>query len=151
MKKDKPDINTRLLSSLDVLQSKTHKDLVHYHSIHKYLFMTYDALNLKKLGRIVANKDRLPYEEVFISYKQELEKMLQKEPTRSNQINTYEHIYGYFKNILTKEEKNQFFERLLEFKESNISQKEVLGLLREYIDRFDEPYLKTQTIFDMDD
>lgn len=145
------DIKTNLILSLDSLKERTQKDLLHYHQINKYLFMTYDPLGLKALGRIIANKEKRPYSEVFQNYQEALVLLMDKGTTKENRINTYQHIYGYFKKQLTKAEKEPFFQALKSYREDKTSHKEVLALLKQYVDRFQEPYLFSQTIFNMDD
>lgn len=57
--------------------------LVRFHSEHKYLFMAYSQTGLKQLGRLVANRERLPIEEVLNAYEQGLHALFARAPQRA--------------------------------------------------------------------
>lgn len=62
---------TKLFTNLrfNRIENLRMKDLIEFHSRHKYLLMTYSQKELKNLGNIVANHDNLPYEELTKLYK----------------------------------------------------------------------------------
>ena len=41
------------------------KDLVRFHTENKYLLMAYNQAELRKLGAIVANKEKKPFNELI--------------------------------------------------------------------------------------
>ncbi len=122
-------------------------DLVNFHSRNKYLFMTMSPLILKKLGRIVANKDDYSPRVLFDEYEESLLVMLSKNPTHENRVNTIEHIYGYFKYKLDQKEKNDILRKIKSFSDKEISYQEILSDLMKLAQRFSEKYLLEQNIF----
>ncbi len=59
---------------------------------------------MKQLGNIVANRDRLPMEEVFLHYEQTLYELFARRSRRNSNINVCEHMIGYFKHELSGDE-----------------------------------------------
>ncbi|MCX8047210.1 MAG: DUF523 and DUF1722 domain-containing protein, partial [Anoxybacillus gonensis] len=96
----------------EVKESKSHHRLVEFHAEHKYLFMAYHQQKLKQLGNIVANRDRLPMEEVFLHYEQTLYELFARRSRRNSNINVCEHMIGYFKHELSGDEKRYVHELL---------------------------------------
>jgi len=123
------------------------KDLVGFHSLNKYLFMTYNQETLRELGNTVANHGKLPVEEVYQIYEVTLRKLLSAEPTKKKRINVLEHIYGYFKDEISKEEKDYYFEVQNEYLDNRVPYSSVLTVLKGWTIRFGQSYLVDQTIF----
>ncbi len=126
-----------------------HRQLVRFHTDNKYLLMMYSQAQLKKLGGIVANHDHLPFSVVQELYYTELITALSVKPSRKRNINSLQHIYGYFKNDLNSKEKTFFMTTLHKYGERLASLSTVLHLLQSYVIRFEQDYLSTQTIFDL--
>ena len=125
----------------------SYKKFVEFHTVNKYLFMTYHQALLTKLGQILANHDKLPNDEVIAKYEALLRELLHGEPTRKRRINTLTHIYGYFKNDLSTEEKEYYFNALDDYIDYRIPYSNVLYILRGFAVRFKQEYLLKQTIF----
>lgn len=124
------------------------KELVQFHSDNKYLFMAYNQRDLKQLGNIVANHQKLPVEEVFSQYSAQLKMLLSKEVSMKKRLNVYTHIYGYFKNQLSASEKEFYFDTLDQYLNSRVPFSNVLVILKGWSIRFNEEYLLKQTIFE---
>lgn len=71
----------------------------------------------------------------------------QKNRRTGSNINVLLHISGYFSEKLKKEEKQFFLDKVEQYKNKMIPLSSVLSLLESWAIRFDEEYLKTQTIF----
>jgi uncharacterized protein YbgA (DUF1722 family)/uncharacterized protein YbbK (DUF523 family) len=136
------------LANLRILKEDfKYKDLVNFHSNNKYLFMSYNQTTLKKMGNIVANRDKLDQKIALELYEVELRKLLDKEPTQKARINVLTHIYGYFKNELSSEEKEYYFDTLDDYLNNKITYISVLMILRSWTIRFKQEYLLKQTVF----
>ncbi len=136
------------LASFRELESDfKYKKLVDFHSKNKYLFMTYKQAAVKKLGNIVANHNHLPNEEVIKQYKEILIELLKGSSTTPKRVNTLTHIYGYFKDRISTEEKEFYFSLLDEYLNKQIPYRTVMNLLHSWSIRFQEEYLLNQTIF----
>ncbi|WP_028400268.1 YbgA family protein [Ectobacillus panaciterrae] len=124
------------------------KKLVQFHGDNKYLFMAYNQTKLKEIGRIVANHQKLPIREVFAAYEQGLYEILNRTARYTSHINVCQHIFGYFKDKLKKEEKEHFLSLLNKYVEKKIPLSSILALLRSWTIRFEEEYLLRQTYFE---
>ena len=125
----------------------TMKDLIKFQSRNKYLFMAFSQSGLKKLGKIVANHEKLPFSTVSSQYLSLLMEVLTVKPPKSRYINVMLHIFGYFKNQLMPEEKSHFLDILEQYRDSRIPQSAVMAVLGSWGIRFKNEYLKDQTIF----
>ncbi|WP_342046017.1 YbgA family protein [Bacillus sp. OTU530] len=137
------------ITEFKVLKSQpTMKRLVQFHADQKYLFMAYNQTKLKEMGRIVANHEKRPVAEVFAAYEQALYALLKRAARYTSNINVCQHIFGYFKDSLKKEEKEHFLSLLQKYQEKKIPLSSVLTLLRSWAIRFEEQYLLRQTYFE---
>lgn len=122
-------------------------DLVHFHTINKFLFMAHGENELKELGNIVANHEELSFSEVKENYEEILLKILQKSPTVKSHSNTLFHISGHFRKHLPSIEK-QFIKKSIEdYASGKISLNQILGKLKFLTSKFDRTYLSRQTYF----
>ena len=62
------------------------KDLVEFHARHKFILMTYSQKELKNLGRIVANHEKLSFAQVIEQYQEHLAIALANPPRINNSI-----------------------------------------------------------------
>lgn len=131
----------------EVLKSKKIKDLIDFHSKNKYLFMSYSQEHLKKMGNIVANRIGKNLDEIYNDYKSEFNYLIKKSRKNGNNINVLLHIFGYFSEKITKDEKEFFLEKIEQYKEKMVPFSLVVSILESWTVRFNEEYLKNQTIF----
>lgn len=120
------------------------KNLVDFHTSYKYLIYSKSQSLYKELGNIVANHDKKELDEVLELYKVAFLQAISKKGTISKTYNVLLHILGYFKKLITKEEKEEMLETMQEFKEGIIPLIAVIKLLNIYTRRFDISYLQNQ-------
>ncbi len=121
--------------------------LVKFHARNKLLLMAYSQKELKILGQIVANHDKLPLKQVIELYQAHCYNALMKQPKPEHAINVLTHALGYFK-ALGKEEKSYFLGTLDKYKNKKLPLSVPLALLKSYIARFGQQYLEDQTFFE---
>ncbi len=129
-----------------VLQSQVMKDLVDFHSNHKYLFMSYNQKLTSELGKITANPGGAEPTEVIREYYTRMLKIFNRTYSHKNMINAMEHMAGYFKKDIDKEEKNLFMEQMEMYRQGKTGLDSLKNMLRQWIARFREPYLSRQVI-----
>lgn len=62
-------------------------------------------------------------------------------------INAYQHIWGYFKDKATSEEKERFLNLLDFYKKGEVTKDQPLAYLKILLDKYPNDYLKNSTIF----
>lgn len=131
-----------------IKHNKNLKELVSFQSDYKYLFMAYNQTQQKELGRIIANHVKDSIESVFKNYERTLYKLMSRTPRYTSHVNVCQHIFGYFKNNLTKQEKEHFLTLLQKYTEKKVPLSNLLAVLKSWAIRFEEHYLLRQTYFE---
>ncbi|ANB61439.1 YbgA family protein [Anoxybacteroides amylolyticum] len=132
----------------EVKQTKSHHQLVEFHAEHKYLFMAYHQKKLKELGNTVANRERLPIDEVFSRYEQILCELFAKRSRRKANINVCQHMMGYFKHELSTEEKHYFEQLLSKYRDGKLPLSSVTSVIKSWAVRYKNEYLLKQRYFE---
>jgi len=121
--------------------------LIQFHTENKFLLMAYHQSSLKKLGRLVATAKQQPIDLVFSTYENLLHQAFIRAPRCTSNINILLHSFGYLSDGLSREEKSYFLNELEKYRQGQISLAAVISLLKSWIIRFNESYLKQQTYF----
>ena len=131
----------------EVIKEQTMRRLIEFHSNNKYLLMAYNQKYQKELGKIVANHEKLPTDNVINEYKNILKLALAKPLRRGTNINMLMHLFGYFKKVLSKDEKAYFLDILEQYSLKKVPFSVPISVIYVWVIRFDEEYLKNQEIF----
>ncbi len=123
-------------------------DLVRFQSENKYLLMAYHQTEQKILGSIVANHKKESISEVFEAYEVHLKKALMNPLKKGKNTNMILHMFGYVSEYLSSEEKIYFLDLLKLYNQHKKPLSAVMTILYGWVIRFDEKYLKMQTIFE---
>lgn len=122
--------------------------LVKFHSDHKYLFMSLNQSRLRVLGKIVANHNKFPVENVFKYYEAEMLNLLKNTPKSSTRINALHHVMGYFSKLMSGREKTHLLDLTERYREGNIPFSLPLEILKSYAIRNENSYIESQTFFE---
>ncbi|MFW9950605.1 MAG: YbgA family protein [Candidatus Thorarchaeota archaeon] len=128
-------------------QISIHK-LIEFHTKNKYLFMAYNQTEMRKMGRFIANQKDYPFKDVLSEYKKSLELLLTYPPIFTSNINVLMHMLGYFSKALSKEEKAFFLDELEKYRTGWIPLFVCTNLIKLWIRKFNEPYLRNQSFLD---
>nr|WP_081897303.1 DUF523 and DUF1722 domain-containing protein [Geobacillus icigianus] len=131
----------------EVKAERSMRALVRFHSEHKYLFMAYSQTGLKQLGRLVANRERLPIEEVLNAYEQGLHALFARAPQRRSHVNVCQHLMGYFKKEMSAKEKQYVLELLAQYRAHQLPLSSVTSVLKSWAIREENEYLLQQRYF----
>lgn len=124
--------------------SPSFNELVKFHTSYKYLTYAKSHEAYKTMGNIVANHEKKSIEEVLSLYKEAFLKAISMKGSIKNTYNVLLHIYGYFKKVISKDEKEEMLKAIDEYKVQIIPLIAVIKILNLYTQRFDMEYLKTQ-------
>jgi len=130
----------------DIKQNKKISLLAEFQAKNKYLFMAYSQDIQVKLWRIVASYDKTNLDEIFEKYFSELLKLFNTDLSIWKLINSFIHIFGYFKNHCSSEEKLFFSEMLEVYREGRIPTSSIILMLKSYSLRERNDYIIKQTI-----
>lgn len=129
-------------------QNKSMKKLADYHAKNKYLYFVYNQTLKNKLGLIVANHEKLETNIVLDNYFNEMVKLFLNLPSKKNYINAYQHIFGYFSNFASKEEKVFILQLMEKYRNGKIDKSAIASILKGYSIKYNIEYLLGQTIFE---
>ncbi len=132
----------------DVKGSRKMKDLIDFHSKNKFLLKAYNQKEMRAMGRIVADMEDNSLEDILDNYEKHLWDALDKGPNYKSIINVLENCLGFFSDELNSKEKRLFLNTVEMYREGRSSLKECLAIIKSWIARFDQEYLKEQTFFD---
>ncbi len=120
-------------------------DLVDFQRRHKHLLLLYDEQGMRALGRIVANADGLPVQEVYDAYAERFYQALSRTPDRKAHTNVLHHIYGHFKDLLGNAERHEFLQMVEEVRHHHLTLNAPLSIIRTWCARFDYAYMADQS------
>jgi uncharacterized protein YbgA (DUF1722 family)/uncharacterized protein YbbK (DUF523 family) len=124
------------------------KEIVRFHSINKLLLMAYNQKEIRALGQVVANTQKLGFQEVAQAYRDHFQAALARPPRYTSVINVFEHASGYFSKELESREKRLFRSTLERYRDEQLPMAAVTAMLRAWVVRFEEDYLMAQTFFE---
>ena len=130
----------------ETIKTKNIKDLQEFHAKNKFLLLTYNQKNFRKMGKLIASYNKKNYLEIKEEYSKLLFSTFKKQPTENHFISSVEHVFGYFKGKVSKKEKEHFLELLEEYRDLRIPLTVLLNLLRGHAIRFNEEYILKQTL-----
>lgn len=125
----------------------TKHKLFQFHAKHKYLLMAHNPVVYKDLGRFLGQAESSA-EAIASEYITGLMTGLQKKATRKTHCNTMQHLLGYFKKELSKEQKQEMLEQIDGYREGLLPLMAPLTLFKHYLREFPKPYLQGQSYFE---
>ncbi len=130
-----------------MMDKPTRRNLVQFHTELKLLLMAYNQSEMRVMGGIVAHIDNDSIDAVYHEYRNHLLKAISRPVRVPAVINVLMHALGYFSTRLHSQEKAFFLDSLEKYRSGKSTFATVLHLLRSWVIRFDEPYLKQQRFF----
>lgn len=119
-------------------------DLVEFHTSYKYLIYAKSTQTYKDLGRIVANHEKKSLASVLQEYEAIFLTSIGLKGSIKKTYNVLQHIFGYFKKHINKEEKKEILEAIDEYKAQIIPLIAVIKIINLYAKRFELQYLLNQ-------
>ncbi|WP_028574849.1 YbgA family protein [Desulfonatronovibrio hydrogenovorans] len=117
--------------------------LVDFHTRHKLLVMAHDVEAYRQLGRMVARAGEFS-RELAEEYATRLMSALRRSSTVKKNTNVLQHVMGYFKKQLTRDEKQELLEVIKSYADHEVPIIVPVTLLNHYVRKYGQPYLKDQ-------
>jgi uncharacterized protein YbgA (DUF1722 family) len=122
--------------------------LVEFHTRHKLLLLAHSERHYRSLGRLVAQARQYPEAELFAGYEKGLMTALACKATVKKQVNVLLHIMGYFKKVLSPEEKQELLGLIDQYQREYVPLLVPLTLINHYVRKYQEEYLAGQHYLD---
>lgn len=122
----------------------THGRLVAFHTGNKLLMMAHSPQIYREMGVLVAHGAEVILADLLLRYEELFMKGLALHATVKKNTNVLQHIMGYFKQQLSAAEKAELLEVIGQYHNRLLPLIVPLTLLRHYINKYDQHYLKGQ-------
>ena len=124
------------------------KSLVDFHARHKYMLMSHHQNYVSELGRLVANKDRLPPEEVADKYLHRFFEITEKPASSKKHANVLYHLFGYFSGKLDEFDRKETVSLIEEYRNGLLPLVTPVKRISHYVKKFKVDYLMNQAYLD---
>ena len=122
----------------------TRGKLVAFHTEHKLLILSHSPRHSQLMGKLVAGAKQIPPGKLYREYEALFVAALMVKTTVKKNTNVLQHMMGYFKKELSPDEKQELIEVIDGYHEGLAPLIVPITLLRHYVRKYDQPYLKEQ-------
>ncbi|MGD2037118.1 MAG: DUF523 and DUF1722 domain-containing protein [Desulfobacterales bacterium] len=120
-------------------------NLVDFHTRNKLLILSHSPKHYKEMGKLVAEGKRMPMKALYAQYETALMEALTLKTTPKKNLNVLQHLMGYFKKQLSKDEKQELLDVFDRYRQEFVPLVVPLTLINHFVRKYDQPYLKLQT------
>ena len=120
------------------------RDLVDFHTAHKFLLLAHSPADYARLGRLVAGLRSLPRSQWIARYGEAFMRALRVAATPRKHVNVLQHIAGFFKERLSPGEKRELAGLIGDFARGLVPLVVPITLVNHYVAKFDVPYVAGQ-------
>ena len=125
-------------------ERKSLGNLVAFHTAHKLQIMSHSVKHYREMGRLVAQGKELDIQSLYDQYEAFYMQALSMKATVKKNVNVLQHMAGYFKKQLSKDEKHELQEVIEQYHQSFTPLIVPVTLFNHYIRKYDQEYLKNQ-------
>lgn len=120
------------------------KKLIDFHSDHKYLVMAHNQAAYKRMGQLLAEAGKETIKELGQIYIKELMSALRRPATRRQNANVLQHLLGYLKGQLDREDKAEMVEVIDQYQVGLVPLVVPITLLKHHFRRHPHEYIERQ-------
>jgi uncharacterized protein YbgA (DUF1722 family)/uncharacterized protein YbbK (DUF523 family) len=120
-------------------------NLVDFHTRNKLLILSHSPKHYKEMGKLVAEGKRMPMKDLYAQYETALMEALTFKTTPKKNLNVLQHLMGYFKKQLSRDEKQELLDVFERYRQEFVPLVVPLTLINHFVRKYDQPYLKSQT------
>lgn len=125
-------------------QGLSHKAIIDFHSRYKYQLMANDPVQYKALGRLLGSVGEHAPEEIGPRYFSTLMSALKKCATRGSHSNVLQHLCGYLKRHLDRDEKAEIQRLIEQYRAGMVPLVVPLTLLKHHFNGHPDSYVAQQ-------
>ena len=123
-------------------------ELVRFHTRHKFLIMAHDQEAMRALGRLVAGAAADPAA-AMQEYSSLLMQALQKPARRTTQTNVLEHIAGFLRQGLDRDDREELQRAIADYRRGELPLIAPLTLIRHHLRRCPDAFLEQQRFLEL--
>jgi uncharacterized protein YbgA (DUF1722 family) len=125
-------------------EGKSRGKLVAFHTQHKLLIMSHSVEHYRAMGKLVARAKEVSLDKLYDTYQEHLMAALRLRTTLKKHGNVLQHMMGYFKKMLSADEKDELLSYLDLYRRGYLPLVVPVTLIKHYVRKYDQPYLKDQ-------
>lgn len=118
------------------------KALTDFHAQHKLIIMSHNQNDVRSLGRLLADINNDNLEQIAEQYLSGLMQSLKVIATRGNHVNVLQHIQGYLKKELDKDDKQEMVETIERYAQGELPLIVPITLLKHHFRKCPDPYIE---------
>ena len=118
--------------------------LVEFHTDQKLLLLSHSPKHYTAMGRLVAGAKNFDGD-VYAAYLSLMMAGMKLQATARKNTNVLTHMAGYFKKVLSGDEKQELTEIIETYRKGLVPLVVPITLIRHYVRKYNEPYLMRQT------
>ncbi|BFM12309.1 DUF523 and DUF1722 domain-containing protein [Simiduia litorea] len=119
--------------------------LIEFYSPYKYQLMAHSQPHYRAVGKLLANHDKLPVDEVAVKFIALLMEGLKKLADRKSHSNVLLHLLGYFKRFVDAEDRQELLAAIDQYRLGVTPLVAPLTLFKHHLKRSRDDYLRNQT------
>jgi uncharacterized protein YbgA (DUF1722 family) len=128
-----------------IARGKSMSNLVDFHTRNKLLILSHSPKHARLMGKLVAEGKHMPREELYGRYEATLMEALTLKTTPKKNLNVLQHVMGFFKMQLSRDEKQELLEVFDGYRQEFVPLVVPITLVNHYVRKYDQQYLKVQT------
>jgi uncharacterized protein YbgA (DUF1722 family)/uncharacterized protein YbbK (DUF523 family) len=121
--------------------------LVQFHTAHKLTLMAHSPSHYREMGRLVAQAGSLAWDELIDQYGHLLMDGLQVMTTPGKHTNVLQHVMGFLKDSLAKEDKAELLALIEDYRQGLVPLIVPLTLLKHHLSRHEVPDWVHQQVY----
>ncbi|KPK28707.1 MAG: hypothetical protein AMJ61_01345 [Desulfobacterales bacterium SG8_35_2] len=125
-------------------EKKSRGAIVAFHTEHKLQIMSHSQQYYRDMGRLVARVKEIPLAVLYDQYEAMLMEALALKATVKKNVNVLQHMAGYFKKVLSNDEKKELQEIIEQYHQNYTPLIVPITLVNHYVRKYDQEYLKKQ-------
>lgn len=120
------------------------REIVAFHTAHKFLVMAHSPKHYRALGRLVAGVKTIPAKEFREHYEKGFMDAMRLHATVGKHSNVLEHILGYLSDFLERDARQELLEVIGDYRQRLVPLVVPLTLIRHYVRKHNVAYLAGQ-------
>lgn len=120
-------------------------NIVEFHTRNKLLILSHSEKHHRMMGKLVAMGKAMPLNELYSQYETLLMEALKLKVNLRKNTNVIQHMMGYFKKELSRDEKQELLEIIDRYRNGHIPIIVPVTLMNHYVRKYKQAYLGLQT------